>query len=384
MLGKRTRLKISGKWLPRLWTSAFVAQQQPGFTWDHYVVECFRIPRHCPGDRIASLVNRIKGIYEMLEAHDLCSILAEAKRKWSADFWGTATDLEPLPNLREELTNAAGEDQGKVVEAEITAAPQPEVKTEVQAVDLTFEAVEGMLLQEPTDLICDLAAVTTHPTVAKPLRHPVLELFLEDMLLGLGMVRSEVERRYVNNEAVHEISLNEKIRLIKNKVMYKLSTYRSYIRTTNLFLLWLNEEDPHLWKDSGILLATQHSIYAFLEDYRTGKIRATGTEPAISQVLNGTATFHRQTSQLPLSSANGMKLINALNFLYDSQQMLLNAVKVESLRSYRMFSLWENNLQFAETERRNMYLPPLPDVIAQLCLGLLMIVRGLWWLQNVP
>ena len=185
-------------------------------------------------------------------------------------------------------------------------------------------------------------------------RHPVLKYFLDDMVLGLGMMRSEVEKRYINDEGGgHEISLDQKIRLIKNKITHRLTTHRCYIRTANLFLLWLNEEDTNLWKDSGILLATQHNIYAFLEDYRTGKIRPTGTEPSIAQVLDGTARFVRKTSKLPLSAANGAKLISALSFMYDAQQTLLNAVRVESLRSYRTFNLWESNLQYAETDRRH-------------------------------
>lgn len=110
---------------------------------------------------------------------------------------------------------------------------------------------------------------------------------------------------------------------------------------------------PTMWEETGLLLATQHNVYAFLEELRVGEIRSSGEEPPISHVLNGTAIFERHSDpNAPLSSCNGAKILSGLSFLYDAQQTLMNCPRVETLRSYRTFSLWESNLQYAETDRR--------------------------------
>lgn len=216
-------------------------------------------------------------------------------------------------------------------------------------------------------IVLSLKQFVLEAETEKKTRYPVLRLFLEDMILGLGMQISKVEKRYQNSDSFHQITLDQKVQLIKKKVTYKLTTHRCYIRTLNLFLLWLNEVEPNLWKDSGILLATHENIYGFLEDYRIGKIRPTGMEPAISQVLNGTATFTQKGSKVPLSAANGAKLISSLTFMFDAQQTLLNVPQVQSLRSFRIFNLWEHNLQYAEADRRHGFLKPFISSFERWC-----------------
>lgn len=69
--------------------SAFLAQQEEGFSWDEYAPSVLRLPP----DRIGEWPRILKEIYERLEQLDLTSILTTARQRWTSEFWKTTTDV---------------------------------------------------------------------------------------------------------------------------------------------------------------------------------------------------------------------------------------------------------------------------------------------------
>ena len=68
--------------LSRLWTSAFVAQQQPGFECDEYVVAVLRLLGH----QLEGWPELVRRMYEKLQELDLRAVLSPSRRRLSEHF----------------------------------------------------------------------------------------------------------------------------------------------------------------------------------------------------------------------------------------------------------------------------------------------------------
>lgn len=215
--------------LSRLWVSAFLAQQEEGFTWDEYAPSVLRLPP----DRIGEWPRILKEIYDRLEQLDLTSILTSSRQRWTSEFWKTTTDVlgqDPAKiDLEDDFDRAeqkSTEDFDMIVEDD----------DELELADEELETEQGKC---PLNTLTNSSIAEPTPSTKgkKRILYPVVQIFVEDMVFGLGLRRSEVEKRYVTPEITHGISLDQKLKLIKNKIAHKMTTYRGYIRAGNLFLV---------------------------------------------------------------------------------------------------------------------------------------------------
>ena len=94
------------------------------------------------------------------------------------------------------------------------------------------------------------------------------------------------------------------------------------------------------------------AVFNFLTLYRDGAIRLTGTEPSITDVLQGKAVFHPKSKQEPIGPAMVTMIISALTSFRRHQASLLLEDPPSSLRDFKPLSELEAIVSCKDPENR--------------------------------
>eukprot|EP00210_Caulerpa_lentillifera_P009459 g9019.t1 len=178
----------------------------------------------------------------------------------------------------------------------------------------------------------------------------VSKAFMENVLVGIGINKSKVEVYYKHNKP--EESLELRVNEISKDIKSRWSTFTQYVTVQNLFLLYMNDEDPTLFEENGIIEVNEMNAYNFLESCLNGELSLTETEPPLSHVLDGNNWCRTITPSNRFKEGNGNKFVNALSDLCAKQRMIFGVPNTPHLRDYGLINTWLTNLYNAEAEKR--------------------------------
>eukprot|EP00210_Caulerpa_lentillifera_P003409 g3252.t2 len=188
----------------------------------------------------------------------------------------------------------------------------------------------------------------------------VYTTLLDNIIRGLGFGEIVARAEYERNKKEHSVvTLDDKIESLKEKLSSREATTQQYCTISNLFLLWLNNTQPTLFKNHGMLLITPDLCLKFMMHVEKGTIALNNQEPPISHVLDGVSEYQMtSTGAVGIGMSKTSKYLNALTQLYEYQCMILNLDNgiqegIKKLREVVTIKQFEQNVRSKSTSRKN-------------------------------